>query len=65
MYKKFYRCKMCKKIITEDLEKETYQGISIKMLNDEQFRKESIHMCNDKNIGILEFIGVRYLANHQ
>lgn len=59
MYNKIYQCKLCKKIILEEVYDDTMQSINIKMLNDDILEKKKIHFCNDNEMGILEIIGVK------
>ena len=59
MYKKYYRCRLCGEIVKIELRKETYESIDIKILNDSKFIRNETHFCDDKNIGILEFLGVK------
>lgn len=65
MYKKIYRCRLCKKIITETLYDKSYPEISIRVLNDADYIRNQIHNCNDTDIGILEFIGIKECTSHQ
>ena len=60
MYKKMYKCRLCKKNITEDIYAESFERLNIKMLNDGEFKKEKIHYCENNSIGILEFIGIKF-----
>lgn len=63
MFKKYYRCRLCGKIVKKKLRIETYESIDIKILNDSGFIRNEIHFCDDKNIGILEFLGVKMENN--
>ncbi|MGN0338403.1 MAG: hypothetical protein ACI4EE_13000 [Lachnospiraceae bacterium] len=65
MYEKIYCCRLCKKIVTEKLENKTYPDIAIKVLNQNDYIKNQIHYCNDTDIGILEFVGIKMCTNHQ
>ena len=58
MYNKIYKCKLCKKMILEEVFGETDQSFIIKLTN--QFTEEKkIHFCNEKEMGILEIIGIK------
>lgn len=65
MYQKIYRCRLCKKIIVDTLYDKSYADIEIKVFNDKGFIQNRIHNCNNTDIGILEFIGIKKYANHQ
>jgi len=58
MYKKVYCCKLCKMKEFEEVGNFSYKEINMKLLNSEQWCKNSVHFCNEYDMGILEFIGV-------
>lgn len=58
MYNKIYKCKLCNKIILEEVFSETDQSINIKLIN--RFTDEKkIHFCNETEMGILEIVGIK------
>lgn len=59
MYKKVYRCKLCNKMIEEKINEETYESINIKMINNQSFNRDLVHLCKNGDMGILEFLGCR------
>lgn len=65
MYKKIFKCRLCKKIVVEKLSQEPYIDIQIKMLNECEFKENRIHICNDNNMGILEFMGIENYGKSQ
>lgn len=58
MYNKIYKCKLCNKIMSEEVYGETNQTISIKLINYYTEEKK-IHYCSDKEMGVLEIIGIK------
>lgn len=58
MYNKVYKCKLCNKIISEEVYGDTDQTISIKLINHYTEEKR-IHYCSDNEMGILEVIGIK------
>lgn len=59
MYKKIYRCKLCRKIIKEEMEGKSFESINIEMLNNDSFNKNGVHLCKNGDMGMLEFLGCR------
>lgn len=58
MYNKIYKCKLCNKIMSEEVYGETDQSISIKLIN--QFTDEKkTHFCSETEMGMLEIIGIK------
>lgn len=58
MYNKIYECRLCKKIILEEIQGENECSINIKLLNSDNFKEKRIHFCSENEMGILEVIGV-------
>lgn len=58
MYNKIYKCKLCNKIMLEEVCGETDQTISIKLINY-YIEEKRVHYCSDDKMGILEIIGIK------
>lgn len=53
MYNKIYECRLCKKIILEEIQGENECSINIKLLNSDNFKEKRIHFCSENEMGIL------------
>lgn len=63
MYNKIYECRLCKKIIVEEIRGENECSINMKLLNSDNFKEKRIHFCNENEMGILEVIGVNKISS--